>query len=153
LKSRQDRLKVLIDTSFILPTLGIDVGEEVLRGLRQLADSKCEIWYSQFSILESLWTAARLLGPKFKEERFATGIRSIIEGGAYRKVQEDSRVCIEALRIYAMGHRDMVDNILYADSVFLNLKLLSTDNELKDLVTRKGLTNTIITPKELQVSE
>jgi len=60
LKSRKALLRVLLDTSFILPTLGIDVGEEALMGLRKLTEAKTELYYSRFSILESLWIAARL---------------------------------------------------------------------------------------------
>ena len=55
MKSKQAPLRVLLDTSFILPSLGIDVGEEVFKGLKRLTEIKAEIYYSHFSILESLW--------------------------------------------------------------------------------------------------
>ncbi|MBS7645547.1 MAG: hypothetical protein QW569_01050 [Candidatus Bathyarchaeia archaeon] len=55
MESRRDTLRVLLDAFFfILPSLGIDVGDEVSRSLKRLEDLKAEIYYSDFSILESL---------------------------------------------------------------------------------------------------
>ncbi len=150
MESRQAALKVLLDTSFILPSLGINVGEEVSKGLKGLADIRAEIYYSHFSILESLWVAARLsTSATFDREIFSAGLRSIIEGKRYRKMEEDSKTFDNALRLYMLGHRDMVDNILYASSSRLNLKLLTLDNELKGFVRERGLKDTLISPDQL----
>jgi hypothetical protein len=51
--------RILLDTSFILPTLGISVGEATQEGMKILAETEVEIHCSWFSILESLWVAAR----------------------------------------------------------------------------------------------
>lgn len=150
MKSKQATLRVLLDTSFILPSLGINVGEEVSKSLKGLADIKAEIYYSNFSILESLWVAARLsTGATFDREIFSTGLRSVIEGGRYKKVEEDSKTFNDALRLYMLGHKDMVDNILYASSSRLNLKLLTMDNELKGFIRERGLKDTLISPDQL----
>ncbi len=61
LKNKKNTLRILLDTSFILPTLGINVAKKVLDGLRKLTQTRAEIFYSRFSILESLWIAARLI--------------------------------------------------------------------------------------------
>ncbi|MEM0054512.1 MAG: hypothetical protein QXL89_10035 [Nitrososphaeria archaeon] len=61
MKSRRVELKILLDISFILPTLGIDVVKKLLRVLKKLANIGAEVYYSCFSILESLWVAVRLL--------------------------------------------------------------------------------------------
>ena len=150
MKSRQAAQRVLLDTSFILPSLGIDVGEEVSKGLKGLADIKAEVYYSRFNVLESLWVAARLsTSAAFDREIFSTGLRSIIEGGRYGKVEEDSETFNDALRLYMLGHKDMVDNILYASSTRLNLKLLTLDNELKGFIRQRGLKDTLISPDQL----
>jgi len=150
LKSKQARLKVLLDTSFVLPTLGIDVGEEVSMSLKKLADIKAELYYSRFNILESLWVVARFTkSPTFNIERFSHGLRSIIESGRYGKVEEDSETFKEALRLHVLGHKDMIDNILYATSSYLNLKLLTLDTELKDFIHKKGLKDTLISPSQI----
>ena len=146
MKSKQAKLKVLLDTSFILPTLGIDVGDEVSMSLKKLANIKAELYYSRFNILESLWVAARFTkSPTFNMERFSHGLRSIIESERYEKVEEDSETFKEALRLYVLGHKDMIDNMFYAASSILNLKLLTLDTELKEFIHDKGLRDTLIT--------
>jgi PIN domain nuclease of toxin-antitoxin system len=143
-------LKVLLDTTFILPSLGIDVGEEVLKGLSKLAQIKVNIYFSRFSILETLWIAARLSkSPNFNTEIFKLGLRSILEGKRYMKVEESSEILNEALRLYMLGHKDMIDNILYATSTNLNLKLLTLDKELKEFIHEKGLMDTLIHPSQI----
>lgn len=140
----------MLDTTFILPTLGIDVGDKVSKALRRLAEAQLEIYYSHFSILESLWVAARTpQSAKFDGDRFQLGLRSIIEGGKYRRVNEDSEVFYEGLRLHRLGHQDFVDNILYAASVRFDLNLLTFDYELKNFVDDNGLKNTLILPSQL----
>jgi len=142
-------LKVLVDTSFILPSLGIDVGEKVSRTLEKLEKTRSEIYYSQFSILESLWVTIKLTEKMETPEAVKTGFRSVIEGGVYKQVKEDSEIFIEALQLYRKGHRDLIDNILYLNSLHHNMKLLTLDNELKSFVEDKKLKNTIITPDDI----
>jgi len=126
------------------------VGEEVSRGLKMLADRKAEIYYSYFSILESLWVAARLsTRTTFNGESFSLGLRSIIEGSRYKKVEENSKTFNDALRLYVLGHKDMIDNILYTSSIRLNLKLITLDNELKEFIREKGLKDNILFPDQL----
>ena len=150
MNNKQATLNVLLDTSFILPSLGIDVGKEVSEGLKGLADIKAEIHYSHFSILESLWVAARLsTNATFDAESFSLGLRSIIEGDRYMKVKEDSKTFNDALKLHMLGHKDMIDNILYANTTRLNIKLLTLDNELKNFIRERGLKNTLIAPDEL----
>ena len=143
-------MKVLLDTSFLLPTLGIDVGDKVIKTLEKLEGTHSEIYYSQFSILESIWVTAKLTGKmETPPEAVRTGLRSIIESGVYKQVKEDSEVFIEALQLYLKGHRDLIDNILYANSLHHNMKLLTLDTELKNFIENKKLKNTIITTDDI----
>jgi len=150
LKSKQETLKILLDTSFILPTLGVDTGKEVTQCLKKLADIKLEIHFSRFSILESLWVITRLVrAADFNTEHFKIGLRSILESGRYKKIEENSEIFNEALRLYKLGHKDMIDNILYASSAQLNLKLLTLDAELKEFIHEKRLNDTLISPNQI----
>ncbi|MFP3984611.1 MAG: PIN domain-containing protein [Candidatus Bathyarchaeia archaeon] len=150
MKNKHATLRILLDTSFILPSLGIDVGEDVSKGLKKIIDIKAEIYYSHFSILESLWIAARLVtSTTFDDESFSLGLRSIIEGDKYIKVEEDSRTFNEALKLYTLGHKDMMDNILYANSTSFNLQLLTLDNKLKEFIHERGLKDTLISPNQI----
>ena len=149
--NRRNTLRILLDTAFILPTLGIDVGKEVETCLRHLSRAKAELYYSRFSIMEALWVAAKLMrSQSFDIERFSQGLRSIMRGGRYRKVEEDHQIFEEALDLYMMGHRDMIDNLLYATSANLDLKLLTLDAELREFIRNKGLRETLISPDQLK---
>lgn len=142
--------RVLLDTSFILPTLGIDTGERIQKGLKKLSESEVEIYYSGFSLLESLWVATRLMeDPDFDINRFRLGLRSIMEGERYGRVSEDAGAFGQALKIYSLGHRDMIDNLLYASSVRLGLKFLTVDEDLKEFVSEKKLNDTLLPPENL----
>jgi len=151
LKNKRNTLKILLDTIFILPTLGIDTGSEVEEALRNLGESKAKLYYSQFSILESLWIEAKISkSQSFDIERFNQGLRSIIKSSRYIKVKESCKIFEEALKLYMQGHKDIIDNILYAASVNLNLKLLTLDAELKDFILSQRLKNIFIFPSQLK---
>ncbi|MEM2123325.1 MAG: PIN domain-containing protein [Candidatus Bathyarchaeia archaeon] len=149
MENRRDTLRVLLDTSFILPSLGIGVGDEVSRSLKQLEGLNAEIYYSDFSILESLWIAARLRLNGTKLARFREGLRSIIEGGRYRRAGMDDKTFSDALELYMSGHRDLIDNILYACSVNLGLKLLTLDRELEEFIREEKLPENLLPPSQL----
>ncbi len=135
---------MLLDTSFLLPTLGIDTGRDVARGLKRLSETNNQLHYSSFSILECLWQLARTVREEASSlEPTKLGLRSIIEGRRYIKPSEDSRVFNEALGLYRMGHRDMID-ILYAVSLHSSLRFLTVDNSLREFISSKGLENTLI---------
>jgi len=115
---------------------------EASRGsLRLITSSTTRV----FSILECLWQLARTGREEASSlEQTKLGLRSIIEGRRYIKTSEDSRVFNEALGLYRMGHRDMIDNILYAVSLHGSLGFLTVDNTLREFITGKGLENTLI---------
>jgi len=137
-------LKVLLDTSFILPTLGIDVGEEVEEKLKKLDEVDAEIYYSHISILESLWVAAKLMkNQAFDMERFIQGLKSVMESGRYLKVEENAQTFIDALKLYELGHRDIIDDLLYAISINFGLKFLTLDTELRGFIQSKKLNDTL----------
>lgn len=152
MKSSPEALRILLDTSFLLPTLGIDVGQEVSRTLAWLAEAEAEVYYSRFSLLESLWVASRIIRDQaFDPQLFNLGLRSVIEGSRYRKVDEDSEVFSEALRLYQLGHEDMIDNILYASSLRLDLRLLTLDSSLREFILNKGLKETVLFPSDTKL--
>jgi PIN domain nuclease of toxin-antitoxin system len=149
LKSKGNTLKILLDTIFILPTLGVDVGEEVEANLKNLMKLKPNIYYSRFSILESLWVAAKLMKNRTLDtERFTQGLKSVMESGRYVKVEENVQTFIDAFKLYKLGHRDIMDNVLYATSINFNLNFLTRDTELREFIQSKGLNDTF-TPLKL----
>ncbi len=140
----------ILDTSFILLTLGISTGTKVERSLEKLNEMKAEIYYSSFSILESIWVALKLMRrSKLDHERFRLGLRSLIETDRYTRIVENTEAFTHALRLYILGHLDVIDNILYANSIQFNLKFLTTDEELRKFIRKRKLKDTTLTPDEL----
>ena len=145
-----DKIRILLDTSFILPTLGITVSGVTPEAIKFLTEvPQIQIYYSRFSVLESLWVATRISDAKFDAETFQLGLRSIIEGHKYKRVEEDSEIFKEAFRLYRLGHKDMIDNILYASALSLGLMLLTLDDQLKKFVLGKQLKDIFVSPDQL----
>lgn len=143
-------MKFLLDTSFVLPTLGIEVKPDVTKGLQNLAHGGFEARFSSFSLLESLWQVTKLKkSEEFDEGRFLEGLKSILDGEEYLRSEEDFEVYRKAIGLLGMGHKDMIDNILYGNSVVNGLKFLTVDSELRAFVREHKLEDTTVFPPEM----
>lgn len=150
MKNKKGTLRVIIDTSFLLPTLGINTGTRILKGLQKLKKVGAEIFISRFSILEGLWVAIRMIKRgSFDESSFSHGLKSLLMGHRYKLVEETPEIFETALDLYQMGHPDMIDNLLYATSLVYHLAFLTTDKELKAFIKENNLTDTILTPEDI----
>lgn len=150
MKSKENTLKILLDTSFILPTLGIDTGKNVIKTLEKIDNINAEIYFSMFSVLEGIWIAIRFIKKsKFNEQSFRNGLKAIMRYGRYIKILENEDIIYGALDLYRMNHKDIIDNILYMDSVYFDLRLLTLDNELRNFIRSNKLKDTLIFPDEL----
>ena len=67
-----------------------------------------------------------------------------MEEGRYRRVEEDSEIFREAFTLFGLGHKDMIDNMLYATAARLSLYLLTVDDELRKFVLEKQLKDKIL---------
>ncbi len=142
---------ILLDTSFLLPSMGVDTGELVGEALRRLGSAKIQIWISRFAVMESCWVAARLdKAAKLDSEAFSLGLRSVLKGEIYHMVQEGPEVFSDGLGVYLMGHRDLIDCLLYCSSVHLGLRFLTVDSKLRDFLRSKNLQDTTVLPSELE---
>ena len=133
-------MKILLDTSLLLPTLGIEVerADKILKKLRDY-----ELYYSDFSILECLWVVNSLKRKgKFDRDSFETGIKSIFE--CYAKAEINAEIILRAFEIYEMGHKDIIDCILYSIALSNNMKFASLDSELKKFVENNNLRYTFL---------
>jgi len=128
-------MKALLDTSLLLPTLGIGV-EDSERLLKKL--NGYELYYSEASILECLWIAVSLKRKgEFRDDIYESGMQSIFEG--YKKAEINADISLKALELYEMGHKDLIDCILYSTALHYNMKLVTLDRDLKRFVREKGL--------------
>jgi predicted nucleic acid-binding protein len=122
-------MKILIDTSFILPPLGIDVGESVVNIIKEF--DKHEIYFTELSLIEAMWVIRRLLkeGTKVDFKIVKTGLKSVIK--TYRLLRIPISAYINAVN--DRRHNDLIDMIIYYTAKAYNLKLLTLDKKLKEI--------------------
>ena len=142
--------KLLLDTSFLLPIMGFETSNAVMRAFEKL--SLYTLYYSDLSLLEASWKVVKVVkGSEEEVARIAEGIRAIRKTMNHVSIDEDSFKL--AVKMYKLGHRDMVDNLLYSMAVTRELKLLTVDMELLEFVEEHSLPRKhIITPSEIEQS-
>ena len=139
---------MLLDTSFLLPILGFETSSRVMRAFQRF--NSYELYYNDISVLEALWKIAKTIkGSEEELSRIEEGIRALRDTVRYASI--DERAVKNAVHMYRLGHRDMVDNLLYSIATSKRLKLLTVDDRLVEFVKRHGLPrNNSATPEELE---
>ena len=140
------RFRLLIDTSFLLPALGIEIeeyGMKVIPLFRMV-----EVYYLEVALLEAMWKVLRIVRRE-KLERVRIGIRAIRE--TYHVVEPPPDAYIEAVEIYDRGHRDYIDALHYATAKALGIALLTLDFKLIEFLKANGypVKGVVVTPREL----
>ncbi len=142
--SRRD-LRILLDTSFLLPFLGFKTEDIIMNSIPLLKGF--DVYYSDVSILEALWKIAKMVRGKEELKIVSEGANAVRR--AFRHVGIDESAITIALEMYILGHRDMVDNMLYGISVSQGIRLLTVDESLEKFIEEHGLRDTLIHPREL----
>ncbi len=144
-KSTSARINVLIDTSFLLPALGIGVDDEVLEAIKLFRQAK--IYYLELGLTEAIWKATRLV-PKDRVDRVELGVKSIRE--SYSLLTPPPQAFTEAMKIYWLGHRDFIDAIHYTAAHSSGIYFLTIDRAFTDFLTREGYPteDIVLTPAE-----
>jgi len=148
-------LRVLLDTSFLLPAFGVDAGEEVLNCLELVAARRERIraYYSPFSLLEAVMVLLRearrgRLGLEKAAGMAREGATKVVYG--LETADTPPKAYSLAVRLYSLGHRDLFDNLLYATAATNGLSLLTLDGELLGFLREAGLPQVAIKPSELE---
>jgi len=137
-------LRVILDTSFLLPFLGIRTDEPVMEALPRLRGH--ELYYSELSVLEALWKIVKVVSPNGVE----VVLRGLSEVRSHmRRAEVDEGAVKAALELYRLGHRDLIDDLLYGTALSHGFKLLTIDRTLTDFVRGKGYPDVFIGPDEL----
>ena len=142
----RSKLRLLVDTSFLLPAMGVETEREVMEAIKHFHTA--EVHYLEASILEAMWKIIKVV-PAGKIGRVREGVEAIME--TYRRVTPHPEAYIEAYKLYREGHRDYIDNLLYATSRKTGLLLLTADRELIGFLKEKGYPiDNVVTPKEVK---
>jgi predicted nucleic acid-binding protein len=124
-----EAMRVLIDTSFILPAFGVDVGEKISDLIKDFG--KHYIYFSELSLIESMWVIRRLIkrGENVDEKLVRVGLKSVLE--TYKLVKVPVSAYISAVK--DRRHEDLIDLILFYTAKSYNMKFLTLDERVKEL--------------------
>jgi len=145
--SSSNRLKLLLDSTYLLPILGVEIEgvDRVLVILKKLREQvKAEYYYTPFSLLEILGKLSKM---SYDRERVARGLVSIEE--SFRVVYPTTDGYLKALELKAKGFKDLIDLLLYTTALTRKLLFLSRDKQLiAFLEEHKEDTNCIVYEEE-----
>ncbi len=130
------KLKILLDSTYILPIVGVEVEgtEKVLLLLKKLRrKKKAEFYYTQFNILEIL---GKITKTKYDPKIVAAGLSSIQE--EFNLTHPTTEGYIKALNLRKRGFKDLIDLLLYTTSLTRNLLFLTRDDTLVNFLEKIG---------------
>ncbi len=153
--SKKNTLKIVVDTTYLLPVFGIGVeglSDEDLLLLRKLSLEGIV----ELHLVSVIWS--ELLGKVYREarkhgvdsKRIEVAIKSLYNPRFYKWIKPGYKAIMLAYRVRKLGHRDNIDNILYATATTRKMLFLSMDKELKEFLSKVRLpSNNIVSHKEL----
>ena len=146
-RSTQAKPSIIIDTTFLLPALGISVeeeAEEVIPLFRKL-----NVYYLEVGLLEAMWKIIKII-PIDKLERVRLGLEAIRR--TYSLLSPSAKALVEALLIYRKGHRDYIDALHYTAAKDTGIPLLTIDYEFIEFLVEHGYETrgVVLIPKELK---
>ncbi|MBD3159621.1 MAG: hypothetical protein GF309_12585 [Candidatus Lokiarchaeota archaeon] len=96
--------RILLDTSFLLPTLGFDVSSQsVYAAPETIAHSNIEPHYCDMNLLEASWQAVRALKRnEFDRNTFRDGLQSIENGERYHEIETTAKAYEIVIDLYSL---------------------------------------------------
>jgi len=127
--------EVLVDSTFLLPTLGVKVFQISESDLKDLAKlrSKARFFCIYQSLVEVMGKVGREWTTAPEEnvlEIVEEGLRSLLESELYTWICPSTKALMGAVRMRTKGHKDMIDNMLYSTAADMGMLFLSIDTEL-----------------------
>ena len=139
-------LGILLDTSFLLPIVGIRVkyAETILESLRvKFRKGEVEIYYTDLNLLEIAWKLAKIqYSPTTRAGAFK-------HRENFKKISISSEVLLEALELRKRGFKDIIDLVLYIAARENNLKFLTLDRGMASFLKKRALQGTNQTAKRM----
>ena len=138
------RLNVLLDSTYILPTFGIEVEGLSNKHLTMLRDAalngKVEYYCSTVIWIEVIGKVSRegiRIGINL-DDILDIALKSLFKSGFYRWIQPNDEALKIAFKLRLEGHKDNIDNLLYATSITNNMVFLTMDEDLKEFLLKQG---------------
>lgn len=137
--------KILLDSTYLLPVFGIQVEGLTTQDIAKLREATIT-GKIQPHALTTCWI--EILGKVAREaQRHKTDITEIAEKAIKSLTQTEVIKWINpgpealklALKLRLLGHKDMIDNLLYATATTQNMTLLTMDTELVHFLKKHNL--------------
>jgi len=135
---------ILLDSTYLLPSFGIEVkglSDKHIRLLRE-AWSKRAV---RFYCLSVVWV--EVIGKVCRQARKTgievsnmvdTAVKSLADSGVYEWIEPLPDAVKLAFKLRLAGHKDIIDNLLYATSIVRDMILLTMDKQLKNFLVKHG---------------
>lgn len=137
-------VKVLLDSTYILPSFGVEVEGLSIEHIAQLREAGVK-GRVKFHCLSVVWV--EVIGKICREkERLREDIdkvvdlavKSLLESGFYKWLTPTSDAVKLAFKLRILGHRDNIDNLLYSTSTENNMLLLTMDEDFKKFLLKNN---------------
>jgi len=139
-------LKVLLDTTYLLPTAGITIKELSKDAIKKIKIKENEIAISEISIFEvSAKGAKYVLKKELSPERVTIGIRTILYNDIIEKISiYDVKIILTAftLRSFIV---DFIDCLILSTAINYCDALITEDKEIQNLKKNKKFLDLIST--------
>jgi predicted nucleic acid-binding protein len=131
-------LKVLLDTTYLLPTISIAVKEVPKDAVIKLSAKGCEIAVSRVSIFELLAKSSKyIVKNELSPERAALGIRAILYDDIIEKISVDSsKVMLTAFTLRSLMS-DFIDCLIVSTALNHCDVLITEDQDIQNLTENK----------------
>ena len=131
--------KVVLDTSFLLPYVGLRVKEIPDNVVELLKEVELYYPYAMISeLIGVIFKVARKMGLRSIPELALRGFNSIVYGGVINLIYPVDRDLSIAYELIRSGLSDVFDAILYATSKRTGIKAVTTDKTLVDFLRARG---------------
>ncbi|MEM3550409.1 MAG: hypothetical protein QXV01_04880 [Candidatus Bathyarchaeia archaeon] len=137
-------VKVLLDSTYLLPSFGVEVEELSLDHIAKLREAGVK-GKVNFHCLSTVWV--EVMGKICREKErlkediekiIEIAVKSLLESGFYKWLTPTSDAVKMAFKLRMLGHRDNIDNLLYATSAENNMLLLTMDEDFKKFLLQNN---------------
>jgi len=129
-------VRILLDTSFLLPIIGIQVREveEIINKLWvKYKKKEVKIYYTDLNIIELTWKLSKVT---YNPQVVEIGLVSIERN--FAKISPKPSSILKAIELKKKGFNDLIDLLLYTTAKDNNLMFLTLDTKLIEFLSRVG---------------
>lgn len=138
-------IKVLLDSTYILPSFGVEVEGLSIDHITRLREVSIK-GKVKFHCLSVIWIEVigkicrekERLREKEIEKVIDIAIKSLLDSGFYKWLTPTSEAIKLAFKLRMLGHRDNIDNLLYSISQKNNMLFLTMDEDFKKFLLKNN---------------